>query len=720
MAYHSWPEFDSMRDEKTAKRQRTEQQGFMGNKKAQVLNKNAAEQQITAEQLIREATERANVIHIEPKQDIIGEDELQAYQGRKRKEFENALRMNKNNMGTWTKYATFEASMKEYARARNVFERALQVEMHNTPLWLKYITFEQKEGFVNHARNLFDRVTLHLPRVDQFWYKYAYMEELLGNFSGARAIFERWMEYEPEDNGWTSFVKFEERCGEIDRGRRVMERYVSCHCTQAAFTRMCKFEERHGNVARTRSAYEKAIELLETELDEKFWIAFAQFEVRQGEHVRARAIFKAALEQIPKDRAEELYQKYVNFEKIHGGQEEIEDVVMQKRRFAYEETLKDKPRDYDTWFDYLRLEEQGGDIGAVRELYERAIAQFPPIQQKDYWRRYIYLWYNYAMFEEMQAQDYPKARKVYDTIMKICGSKKLSFAKLYHQYAEFELRRLNLDQARRIFGRGMGECAKPKLFQWYAALEMQLGNFDKCRVIYERFCETHATAPTGWLKYAEFEEALDEIERARFIYETAIEVVQDRPEVVWRAYIDLEVNMGELERARRLLDRLLEKSSHLRVWRVYAEFELDNAGDAGRMRDVLERGCSEFKERGQNESRAMLLEFWLAQERKRATKELKEMKEADIQASAEQQEQDQPDEVEISKDEVEADEWVGKLRDRQPKKKKMRSEDDGQTYMDYIFPDDSAGEKNLKILQAAQAWKAKKAAKAAAAAAAAS
>jgi crooked neck len=36
--------------------------------------------------------------------------------------------------------------------------------------------------------------------------------------------------------------------------------------------------------------------------------------------------------------------------------------------------------DYDTWFDYLRLLESEGDFAAIREAYEKAIAQLPPIQ----------------------------------------------------------------------------------------------------------------------------------------------------------------------------------------------------------------------------------------------------------------------------------------------------------------------------------------------------
>ena len=36
--------------------------------------------------------------------------------------------------------------------------------------------------------------------------------------------------------------------------------------------------------------------------------------------------------------------------------------------------------DYDTWFDYLRLLESEGDFPVIREAYEKAIAQTPPIQ----------------------------------------------------------------------------------------------------------------------------------------------------------------------------------------------------------------------------------------------------------------------------------------------------------------------------------------------------
>lgn len=62
------------------------------------------------------------------------------------------------------------------------------------------------------------------------------------------------------------------------------------------------------------------------------------------------------------------------------------------------------PHNYDAWFDYLRLVESDAEADTVREVYERAIANVPPIQEKRHWKRYIYLWLNYALYEELEAK----------------------------------------------------------------------------------------------------------------------------------------------------------------------------------------------------------------------------------------------------------------------------------------------------------------------------
>ena len=126
--------------------------------------------------------------------------------------------------------------------------------------------------------------------------------------------------------------------------------------------------------------------------------------------------------------------------------------------------------DYDTWFDYLRLLESEGDFPVIREAYEKAIAQLPPIQvrlidQKDhfrsyflpllsqekrYWRRYIYLWINYALFEELEAEDVERTRDVYKACLNLIPHKKFTFAKIWLYYAQFELRQKQIASVRKI------------------------------------------------------------------------------------------------------------------------------------------------------------------------------------------------------------------------------------------------------------------------------
>ena len=48
----------------------------------------------------------------------------------------------------------------------------------------------------------------------------------------------------------------------------------------------------------------------------------------------------------------------------------------------------------------------------MRDVYERAIANVPPATEKRYWQRYVYLWINYALFEELEAEDLEKTREV--------------------------------------------------------------------------------------------------------------------------------------------------------------------------------------------------------------------------------------------------------------------------------------------------------------------
>ena len=138
--------------------------------------------QITAEQILREARERQeDDNYTAPAQKITDPEELAVYRLKERKHFEDRLRMSKNAMGTWLKYAAFEEAQRDFERCRSVYERAVDIDHRNTTLWLKYAEMEMRNRHINHARNVWDRAVTLMPRVDQFWFKYIYMEEMLGN-----------------------------------------------------------------------------------------------------------------------------------------------------------------------------------------------------------------------------------------------------------------------------------------------------------------------------------------------------------------------------------------------------------------------------------------------------------------------------------------------------------------------------------------------------------
>lgn len=72
------------------------------------------------------------------------------------------------------------------------------------------------------------------------------------------------------------------------------------------------------------------------------------------------------------------------------------------------------------------------------------------LQEKRHWRRYIYLWINYALYEELEAEDMERTRDVYKACLDIIPHKNFTFAKVWLLFAHFEVRQKNLQGTRRI------------------------------------------------------------------------------------------------------------------------------------------------------------------------------------------------------------------------------------------------------------------------------
>lgn len=653
-----------------------------------VKNKAAAPIQISAEQLLREAVDRQEVALQAPTQRFADLEELHEYQGRKRREFEDYVRRARISLPNWLRYATWELENKEFARARSIFERALDVHPNNVQLWIRYIEAEIKSRNINHARNLLDRAVARLPRVDKLWYKYLYVEEMLGNIPGTRQVFDRWIKWEPDEAAWSAYIRLEKRYGEFDRARDIFRTFTVVHPEPRNWIKWAKFEEEFGTSDMVREVFQTAIESLGDEfVDERLFVAYARYEAKLKDYDRARAIYKFGLDNLPRSKSMLLHKEYTTFEKQFGDREGVEDVILSKRRRHYEEQVKENAKNYDVWFDYARLEQTSGDVGRIRDVYEKAVAQIPPTQEKRHWRRYIYLWIFYAIWEEMEARDIERARKIWDTCLYLIPHKTFTFAKIWLHKASFEVRQGQLTAARKMLGRALGMCPKDRIFKGYLEMEQKLYEFERCRTLYEKHVMFNPSNCQTWIKWAELERGLDDLDRTRSIFELGIsQPVLDMPEVLWKAYIDLEEEEGEYDRTRALYERLLEKADHPKVWISYAHFEINipeaEEGDDGgaedaddqpvseeakeRARKIFERAHKRMKDRQLKAERVSLLNAWLAFEK--------------THGSGEDQEK------------------VQKQMPRKTKKKRRLEDDSWEEYVDYVFPADDQQEKDLSSL----------------------
>ncbi|KAJ2352195.1 NineTeen Complex (NTC) component, partial [Coemansia sp. RSA 2611] len=284
---------------------------------------------------------------------------------------------------------------------------------------------------------------------------------------------------------------------------------------------------------------------------------------------------------------------------------------------------------------------------------------------------------------ETVAKDIERARQVYVACVGLIPHKQFTFAKLWLQYAWFEIRQGDVGAARRALGRALGICPKDKLFRGYIELELELRDFDRVRTLYSKYVEFNPTNCATWVEFAKLEAALHENERCQALFELAVEQpTLDMPEVLWKAYIDFEYDQGDYAKTRELYERLLTLTDHVKVWISLARFELAVADDSeGRLtaaRSVYERAYARLKELGLTEERLALLEAWREAERS-------EPRWGDVAA-------------------------VEKKMPRRVRKRRKLDDGSLEEYFDYVFPDDEEQGARFKLLAKAHLWKQKAAA----------
>jgi crooked neck len=128
------------------------------------------------------------------------------------------------------------------------------------------------------------------------------------------------------------------------------------------------------------------------------------------------------------------------------------------------------------------------------------LLQVPPSSEKRSWRRYVFLWIKYAVFEELDCNDIVRARAVCKAALAVIPHKSFSFSKLWIHSAHLELRARDLAAARLMFGRAIGQAPREKIFKAYIEMELQLGNLDRCRTLYQKFIEWSPENCGAWAR----------------------------------------------------------------------------------------------------------------------------------------------------------------------------------------------------------------------------
>ncbi|CAH6723664.1 pre-mRNA-splicing factor Clf1p [[Candida] jaroonii] len=608
--------------------------------------------QITSEEIIRDSYNQRVKLD-KPQETIQDIEELRSFQLKKRREFEQQINLNRLNFGVWIRYAKWEVEFNhDFKRARSIYERALQVNIEHIPFWINYIKFELSNNNINHARNILDRAITTLPHVEKFWYMYVQAEEALQDYTKVRTLFRNWIDWRPSTGVWDSWINFEKRYDEVDNVRDIFRKYVTEVSRGEVWMKWINFEMELGNIEIIRNVFELSVDTLlksnrEDEALPDIVLQFSIWEYKQQETERANEIFKLILDKSKFRFTENQHMKfstnYYEFERNY----RFSDDVAFKRKLKYISNVESNPNDIDSWWTLISLS-QGNET--LTNL-EKSVSTSPPEQEKTLvWKRYIFLWIKLAFYYEFSVKNIEKARETWIKCVEMLSGKSFSFAKIWTNYADFEIRQNDLAQARKIMGRAIGSMIKPKdkVFKYYIALEKKLGEWDRIRKIFEKWFELSLIKSSSAIKvlltYVDFEKELGELDRCENLFLLGLKLVDNSItgekltpyDLLYTSFINYYKENFEYDKARSLYEQLISENDDVKVWISFANFESSIPNESQLMdfnsntqteleveieetqkeksRKVFERALNHFKTENKNEERLIILQAWKSYE----------------------------------------------------------------------------------------------------------
>lgn len=428
-----------------------------------------------------------------------------------------------------------------FASARNVYDEAIHqvtTKKDFAEVWEAYTNFEEK-----YLERLIEQDGLSKDQIIEVELRQYQLEELITN-SGLLLNRVALRQNPHNIKEWQKRVKLYEQFP--DSHHKIEETYLEAIRTIDPKQSLGKYEDlwieyatfhaTSNRLEMARDVFERAIKLesCKTESLAKIWCSYIEFEACMNND-KALRLAKKATSTIKNLR---LWTLHADLEEISGNHATTKAV--------YDRILDLKIATPQIILNYARYLESKNYFEDSFRVFERGTSIFKWPASFNIWHTYISKFWSRYGHKKLD-----RARDILDQCLKDCPSQ-YAF-EFYVLYSKLEEEHGFLKHAHSTYSNGIDRLdgqRKIDLFEVYLKSMMSLINVDGLRQIYEKAIATldnHA-ARKFCLGYADFEEGLDEIDRARAIYSYCSQLCNpfsDRE--FWNAWATFEQKHGALD-----------------------------------------------------------------------------------------------------------------------------------------------------------------------------
>lgn len=389
---------------------------------------------------------------------------------------------------------------------------------------------------------------------------------------------------------------------------------VFMHRMPRIWIEYCTLLDRQLLVTKTRRTFNKALEALPITQHSRIWIHYLEFIKRVH---------------VPVETAVRVYKRYMQFQPEDA--ENYIDYLHSKNRIDEAVSLfcdiinrpnfqsKRNKSKYQLWEELCDMiceyAEQVHSIDAEAVLRD-GISRYQDQQGR--------LWNSLARYH-VQRGMFSSARNVYDEALNHVTTKKdfvevweayTNFEEKYLEYLiekedlnpdqilEIEMRQASLEELITNNGLLLNRVALKQnphnVREWQKRVQLCSEMEDPGDSIEDTYMKAIQTIDPKqalgkyedlWIEYATFHATSDRVERAREVFERAVEaafVKTDDLAKVWCSYIEYELSLGAIDKSLKLAKRAVSTVKNLRIWSLYADLE-ENYGNLSSSKAAYDR-----------------------------------------------------------------------------------------------------------------------------------